>query len=57
MKLALSVLFDVVKIELHCGDAYRAQVLFDDINDRLQMDGHVRLDLTDKPKGKDNEPA
>ena len=35
-KLGLSVVFDVVKVEFICGDTYAAQVLYDDLLDRLQ---------------------
>ena len=35
-KLGVSVLFDVVKIEIICGDDYEAQVTYDDILDRLK---------------------
>lgn len=34
-KIAVSVIFDVVSISFHCGDAYEAQVLYDDIAARL----------------------
>jgi hypothetical protein len=35
-KLALSVLFDTVAIEIICGDDYEAQVLYDDLVERMQ---------------------
>jgi hypothetical protein len=34
-KLGVSVLFDTVSIEVICGDEYEAQVLFDDLAERL----------------------
>jgi hypothetical protein len=35
-KMAISVIFDVVRIEIRCGDEYAAQVAFDDISQRLE---------------------
>jgi hypothetical protein len=35
-KLGVSVLFDVVRVEFLCGDSYAAQVLYDDLLDRLR---------------------
>ena len=35
-KTNLKVLFDTVSIEIVCADDYEAQVLFDDICDRLK---------------------
>ncbi len=49
-RMSVSVLFDVVKIEVHCGDDYEAQVLFDDITDRLNSGERLYLDVT--PKGR-----
>ena len=45
---AVSVILDVVRIEIHCGDCYAAQVLFDDIVDHLQAGEGVTI----KQKGK-----
>lgn len=42
-KMELNVLFDVVRIEIHCGDDYEAQVLFDDLAQRLQAGEVVSL--------------
>ena len=33
--LALTVLFDTVKIEITCSSAYESQVLFDDLSERF----------------------
>jgi hypothetical protein len=35
-RTSVSVLMDIVRIDLHCGDAYAAQVLFDDICERMK---------------------
>lgn len=35
-QIAISVLMDVVTIEVICGDNYEAQVLYDDLVDRLR---------------------
>lgn len=35
-KLAVSIVLDTVSIELICGDEYAANVLYDDIIDRLK---------------------
>lgn len=35
-KIEVDVMFDTVSIRIHCGDDYEAQVLFDDITQRLQ---------------------
>jgi hypothetical protein len=44
-KVAISVLFDVVSIEVICGDDYLAQVLYDDLVDRLQKGEGFSLGL------------
>lgn len=48
-KVAVSVLFDVVSIELICGDDYAAQVLYDDLIDRLQSGEGIRLSVDARP--------
>ena len=48
-KLAVSVLFDVVKIEVICGDDYEAQVLYDDLIERLQAGEGISLSVERKP--------
>lgn len=35
-KVAISVLFDVVKVEIICTDGYEAQVLYDDLIERMK---------------------
>jgi hypothetical protein len=35
-KTCVSVLLDTVNIEIVCGDGYEAQVLFEDLVERLQ---------------------
>jgi hypothetical protein len=35
-KTAISIKFDVVSIEVICGDEYAAQVLYDDLTERCQ---------------------
>lgn len=55
-KLAVSVMFDVVKIEIICGCDYEAQVTYDDLLDRLKRGEGLTLSfeqpaatLTSKP--------
>lgn len=35
-KLAISVLFNTVSVEIICADGYEAQVLYDDLVERMQ---------------------
>lgn len=42
-KVVVEVIFDMVRIELHCGDDYAAQVLHDDICDRLRSGEKISL--------------
>mgnify|MGYP001597966348 FL=1 len=44
-KVAVSVLFDSVNIEIICGDDYLAQVLYDDLIDRLRSGKGITLAL------------
>jgi hypothetical protein len=44
-KMAVSVLFDVVKLEIICGDDYEAQVLFEDLIDRLKDGQDIQLSV------------
>lgn len=44
-KVAVSVLFDTVKIELICGDAYEAQSLYDEVIERLRAGEGLTLGL------------
>lgn len=48
-KLAVSVLFDTVSIEVICGDDYEAQVLYDDLIERLQAGENITLSVTLPP--------
>lgn len=43
----VNVLFDVVSIEVHCGDDYEAQVLFDDVAETLKAKGSVTIAVLD----------
>lgn len=47
-KVAISVLFDTVTIEIITGDDYEAQVLYDDITERLQKGEGITLGLGQK---------
>lgn len=49
-KLAVSVLFDTVSIEVICGDEYEAQVLYDDIIERMQSGEGISLGVVPKPE-------
>ncbi|MFC3208083.1 hypothetical protein [Aquamicrobium soli] len=44
-KIAISVLFDTVTVELICGDEYAAQVTYEDIVDRLQRGEGLTLSV------------
>lgn len=35
-KLTISIMFDVVKVEITCGDEYEATVLYDDLIERMR---------------------
>ena len=41
--LSISVLFDTVKIEIQCGSDYAAQVLFDDLAQRLEAGEEISI--------------
>jgi hypothetical protein len=43
--MAVSVLFDVVSIEIHCKDDYAAQVLYDDIVERMRSGEGMSLGI------------
>lgn len=49
-KIAVSVQMDTVHIELICGDLYAAQVLYDDLIDRLRAGEGITLSVATKPK-------
>ncbi len=42
-RINISVLFDVLRIEIACGDDYEAQVVFDDIAETLEAGGGFTL--------------
>jgi hypothetical protein len=44
-KIAVSVEFDIVSIKIVCGDDYHAQVMYDDIVQRLQNGESISIDL------------
>ncbi len=44
-KLAVSVSFDVVTVEIICGDEYAATVLHDDLIDRLKSGEGLTLSV------------
>ncbi len=44
-KVAVSVLFDTVTVAIICGDDYLAQVLYDDLIDRLRSGQGITLSL------------
>ena len=39
----VSVVFNVVRIEVECDDEYQAQVLYDDIVERMQNGGQLAI--------------
>lgn len=55
-QVAVSVLFDTVKIELICGDDYAAQVLYDDLVDRLRRSEGITLAVAQAPLPADPTP-
>jgi hypothetical protein len=44
-KIAVSIKFDVVSVEIICGDLYEAEVLYDDIIERLKSGEGVSLSV------------
>jgi hypothetical protein len=44
-KVAVSVRFDTVTLEVICGDEYEAQVLYDDLVERLRSGEGISLSL------------
>ncbi|ANW00651.1 hypothetical protein [Bradyrhizobium icense] len=44
-RVVIEVAFDMVTIQLHCGDEYAAQVLHEDICDRLRSGKPVSLSM------------
>ena len=47
-KIAVSIKFDIVSIELICGDDYLANVLYDDLVERLQSGQGITLSVDAK---------
>lgn len=52
-RVVVEVMLDVVRIELHCGDSYAAQILHDDICERMKSGQGVTLSA--KPTLPQNE--
>jgi hypothetical protein len=48
---AIEVFLDTVKLELRCGDEYEAQVLFDDLAERLQAGQPLTLQMKHPSRG------
>lgn len=42
-RINISVILDVVRIEIYCGDDYEAQVLFDDVSGTVSAGGSFTL--------------
>jgi hypothetical protein len=55
-KVAVSVVFDIVKIEVICGDDYEAQVLYDDICDRMKAGEGITLALSQNRSVSEGKP-
>lgn len=45
----VSVLFDMVTITIHCGDDYKAQVLYDHIVEELQRGKGLTISMAQPP--------
>ena len=45
-KVAISILFSTVMIEVMCGDDYEATILFEDLIDRLRRGEGITLSLS-----------
>jgi hypothetical protein len=52
-KVAVSVLFDTVSINVICGDDYLAQVLYDDLIERLRKGDGITLSLSQRRKAEE----
>ena len=44
-RVVVDVIFDMVPIQLHCGDEYAARVLHEDICDRLRSGEKIGLSM------------
>lgn len=49
-QMEIAVLFDVVEIKIHCGDDYEAQVMYDDIVERMQSGQGITLGVLPQSK-------
>lgn len=45
-RVVVEKLFSTVRLVIQCGDEYEAEVLHEDICERLRNDGSVSLDFT-----------
>jgi hypothetical protein len=48
-KVEVAVIFDSVQITIHCGDDYEAQVLYDDIVERLAAGESLSIKMNNEP--------
>jgi hypothetical protein len=48
-KVAVSMMFDTVRIDVVCGDGYEATVLYDDLVDRLKAGEGITIALDQGP--------
>jgi hypothetical protein len=55
-KTEVEVIFDVVSIKIHCGDDYTAQVVYDDLIERMQS-GEGFLLKMEPSRAKSDKPA
>ena len=51
-KVLISVMFDVVSIQISCDDEYMAQVLYDDLVDRMKSGDGVAIRCKPEKPGK-----
>lgn len=56
-KIGVSVKFDTVSIELVCGDPYLANVLYDDLLERLRSGQGITLSVDAKPNHAEDRGA
>ena len=54
-KVAISIKFDVVSIEIICGDEYFAEVLYDDLIERMRSGEGISLGV--KPRDETPQPS
>jgi len=48
-RVVVEVVFDMVTIQLHCGDEYAARILHEDICDRLKSGKKIALSTAVTP--------